>query len=151
LVHGSGVVPTLDEYLKGRVEKLPPPFVPRQPVAARPCVWRCGQRNSPAGRARSFRARPYPKPLSAIIVIVEADRAFLFGGVGLVDVEGDVARPGSGPRLLVLDDLLVLLKGVVLRCFHIHLAHVADLPFCSAMTGGQLAQSRLNRLPVTGE
>src|SRR5581483_2712076 len=83
LVHGSGVVPTLDEYLKGRVEKLPPPFVPRQPVAARP-----------------FRARPYPKPLSAIIVIVEADRAFLFGGVGLVDVEGDVARPGSGPRLL---------------------------------------------------
>jgi hypothetical protein len=43
LIHGGGVVPLRYEYLKRRVQKLPPPFVPGQPRATRPCIGQCGQ------------------------------------------------------------------------------------------------------------
>src|SRR5690349_16998052 len=63
---------------------------------------------------------PHPKLPSAIVIIVESDRALLVSRVGLVHVARHLAP--AADYGLVRDQLLVLLDGVVLGCFYVLLA-----------------------------
>src|SRR5689334_2169675 len=87
--------------------------MPGQPGAAWPGLGRCSQIRSPRSwRADGLPRSPHPKLPSAIVIIVEADRALLLSRVGLVHVERHLT-PHAGHGL-VRDQLLVLLDGVVL-------------------------------------
>src|SRR6185369_9751814 len=96
--------------------------MPRQPAAAWPGIRRCSQIRSPGWSRAVIRSAsaPHPKLRSAVVVIVEADGALLFRGVGLVHVERDLA-PRAGHRL-VRDHFLVLLDGVALGRLDVQLA-----------------------------
>src|SRR5260370_27658370 len=93
--------------------------MPWQPVAARPGVGRCNQSSVSGWLGGYFLARPHPKPLSPVVVIVKADSAILFSRIRLVHVERDFAR--RSVHVLVVDDFLVLLDGVVLGRLHVQL------------------------------
>src|SRR5579862_3603243 len=94
-------------------------------------------------------------PTLAVVVIVEADGAFLLGRIRLVDVKGDFA-PRYGP-VLVRNDFLLLLVGVALGRLHVQLAQRPDPLFLligmfwAARGPGQLAERCLQCFPVGRE
>src|SRR5690242_20528684 len=67
-------------------------------------------------RADGLPRSPHPKLPSAVVVIVEADRALLLSRVGLVHVERHLTPDAD--HGLIRDQLLVLLDGVVLGRFY---------------------------------
>src|SRR5579863_2437488 len=105
-------------------------------------------------RRLSCRGSRVPPDL-AVVVIVEADGAFLLGRVRLVDVERDFA-PLQG-SVLVRDHFLLLLVGVALGRLHVQLAQRPDPlflligMFSTACGPGQLAERRFQCFPVGGE
>src|SRR6202050_2238092 len=121
--------------------------MPRQPVAAWPCVGRCCQLWSPGARARlRHRARPHPKPRSAVIIVIEADRALLFGRVRLIYVKADLTSWGGG--VLVGDKFLPLLDGVAFGRLDVHLAQSPDLLISNSGTApGSVRQCPGQRCP----
>src|SRR5580693_4998264 len=92
----------------------------------------------------------HPKPRSAVVVIVEADRPGLLGRVRLVHVEPGVT-PRNGHDLasqVIRDQFPVLLDGVVFGCFQAQFAQRPDPLFLR--TGGlRTGRPRTSR-PRTG-
>jgi hypothetical protein len=60
----------------------------------------------------------------AVVIIVVSDITGLLRGIGLVNVKRDFTRL-SATLVLAADNLPVLLDGIVLRRFHIHI-HLAQ-------------------------
>src|ERR1035438_6863320 len=110
---------------------------------------------SPGGCAALFFVRPHPKSLSTVIVIVEADRDLLLGQIRLIHVQREFV-PGAG-GVLVRDDFLVLLDGVVLGRFQVQFAHRCEPLFFlvgssrRARCPRQLSECCLHSFPVGGE
>src|SRR5580704_6760625 len=108
----------------------------------------------------------HPKPRSAVVVIVEADRPGLLGRVRLVHVEPGVA-PRNGHDLasqVIRDQFPVLLDGIVFGRLQPQFAQRPD-PLSlrtggpragrprtgGPRTGGQVAERGLQRFPVRGK
>src|SRR5260370_11412698 len=74
--------------------------------------------------ARGGGAAPVRWPVSsAIVVLVEVDRAHLFGGVALVSVKRQLGRPVLILGIIVRADALLLFDGVVERRLEVLLGH----------------------------